>query len=87
VLYRWEAGELDCTIDFVISNHLPSDDSHLCVLLKRLNIPFHHLPTSKLDRATSDEPRDQERAILEIAKNTDLLVLARYMQVRVPARL
>jgi len=79
LLNRWELGKLDCRIQFVASNHPQSE-----VVLHRLarfNIPFVKLPTSPDDKASPDQPRKQEQALLQLAKDTDFLVLARYMQV------
>lgn len=41
--------------------------------LERHGIPYYHLPTTKEDK--------REGEILEIVRDTDFLVLARYMQV------
>jgi formyltetrahydrofolate deformylase len=73
ILYRWRIGELPMTITAIVSNH-PNDAFAKADLN---NIPFHHLPISK------DTKAEQEKKLLEIidSTQTDLVVLARYMQV------
>lgn len=72
LLYRHHTGELAMDITAIVSNHLD---------LKRLadahNIPFIHLPI------TPETKEEQESRLLEIIAQTgsDLVVLARYMQV------
>jgi len=69
ILYLWQAGELKVDIPFVLSNS-PSHKK----TVEQYGIPFHFVPANKDDR--------QENKILElVSKNTDFLVLARYMLV------
>ncbi|ABD89689.1 formyltetrahydrofolate deformylase [Rhodopseudomonas palustris] len=73
LLYRWRTGELEMTPTAVISNH-PRDTYEG---LDFGEVPFHYLPVSKETR------RQQETAISGVIAHTktDLVVLARYMQV------
>jgi len=79
LLYRLETGKLDCEIKFVASNHPQPED--VLTRLARNGIPYFYLPTSLDDRATADALSKQEHKLLELAQDTDVLVLARYMQV------
>lgn len=73
LLYRWRTGEITMDVAGIISNHPRETFSHLAFG----DIPFHHLPVTK------DTKRAQEQAILATiaAANTELVVLARYMQI------
>jgi formyltetrahydrofolate deformylase len=75
LLYRYRIGAMPMEVTAIVSNHLdlkPLADWH--------DIPYHHLPVSK------DTKQDQEAALLKIIEdtNTDLIVLARYMQILTP---
>lgn len=72
ILYRTRKGEFNIEIAAVISNH---DD--LRTLVEREGIRFEHLPV------TRESKPDQEQKIIEIMRETDteLVVLARYMQI------
>jgi formyltetrahydrofolate deformylase len=74
LLWRWRSGELGAEIACVISNH-PDHAAQV----ESLGLPFHHVPVSSGDRPAA------ERRALELLEGTDLLVLARYMQVLSPA--
>ena len=73
ILYRWRTGELAMIPTAIVSNHpraaYPGLDFG--------EIPFHHLPVTKETR------REQENAIWDLVgqTKTDLVVLARYMQI------
>ncbi|WP_346427849.1 formyltetrahydrofolate deformylase [Halomonas sp. NO4] len=75
LLYRQRTGEIKMTIPAIVSNHTD---------LKRLadwyEIPFHHLPI------TPETKQEQERALLALIEETrtELVVLARYMQILSP---
>lgn len=73
LLYRWRIGELPMSVSAIVSNH-PID-----AFAKHdfQDIPFHHLPVTK------DTKEAQEKKLLKLIEdtNTDLVVLARYMQV------
>jgi len=73
LLYRWRIGELWMDIAGVISNHAIETYANLDLR----DVPFHHLPVTK------DTKAQQEARVLEIVAETgtDLVVLARYMQV------
>src|SRR5260370_29270654 len=75
LLWRWEAGELDAQIPLVISNH-----GDLAQKVEAHGIPFHHLPVTK--RSKAEQEVKVERLLRE--HNTDLVVLARYMQILSP---
>ena len=72
LLYRHRTGELKMDITTVISNH-----ADLRPMVEAHNIPFVWLPV------TPETKQSQEQQLLEIvsATNSDLVVLARYMQV------
>ncbi|GGE13017.1 formyltetrahydrofolate deformylase [Aureimonas endophytica] len=72
ILYRWRIGALPIDIVGVVSNHLDYQK-----LVVNHDIPFHHQPVTK-----ENKPQAEAR-ILEIATGagTELIVLARYMQV------
>ncbi len=72
LLYRYHKGELPIEITAIVSNH-----KDLRPMAEREGIRFVHLPVTK------ENKREQELALLDIVKETktDLVVLARYMQV------
>jgi len=72
LLYRYRTGKIAMEIPAIVSNHpdlKPLADFH--------SIPFHHLPV------TSDTKPEQEAKLMELVEETgtELVVLARYMQV------
>jgi formyltetrahydrofolate deformylase len=73
ILYRWRIGELPMDITAIVSNHPRETYAHLDFA----DIPFHHLPVTKETKPA------QEEALWSLVKDTrtDLVVLARYMQV------
>jgi len=73
ILYRWRTSELAMIPTAIVSNH-PRD---AYAGLDFGEIPFHHLPVTKETR------REQESAIWDLVgqTRTDLVVLARYMQI------
>jgi len=73
ILYRWRTGELAMIPTAIVSNH----PRETYAGLDFGDIPFHHLPVTK---GTKDE---QEAAIWNLVgtTRTDLVVLARYMQI------
>lgn len=69
LLYLWKSGELKVAIPFVISNHQGHRE-----LVAQYGIPFHFISARAQDR--------KEGEILSLAKkDSDFLVLARYMLV------
>jgi formyltetrahydrofolate deformylase len=73
ILYRWRTGELAMIPTAVVSNH----PRETYAGLDFSGIPFHHLPVTK------ETKRAQEEAIFDLVQQTrtDLVVLARYMQI------
>ena len=74
LLYRWRIGELAMEPTAVVSNHAQAVHNGG---LQLGDVPFHHLPVSA---ATKDE---QEAKLWQLIQQTgtELVVLARYMQV------
>jgi formyltetrahydrofolate deformylase len=74
LLWRWRRGELPMDVRMVVSNH-----PDLGASVEGFGVPFHHVPTPADGRA------DAEARVLELLdQGTDLVVLARYMQVLSP---
>lgn len=73
ILYRWRIGELPMDIAGVIANHPRATYRHLDLD----GIPFHYLPVDRNSRADQEGVLD---ALIE-QSGTDLVVLARYMQI------
>src|ERR1700749_19973 len=73
ILYRWRTGELELIPTAIVSNH----PRETFAGLDFGEIPFHHLPVTK------ETKRAQEDAIWKLVGDTatDLVVLARYMQI------
>lgn len=61
---------MKCLFD---SNHDRCANSHVMRFLERHEVPYHYLNTTIDDKNEGD--------ILNVVKDTDFLVLARYMQV------
>lgn len=76
LLYRWRMGELRMKISAVVSNH-----PDLAPLAEAAGIPFHHLQVNAANRS------EQEARLVELIDSTgsELVVLARYMQILSPA--
>ncbi len=73
LLYRWRTGELAMQIVGIIANHPREIYTHLDFH----GLPFHYFPVSR-DNKLEQEAKIWERIQRE---QTDLVVLARYMQV------
>ncbi len=73
LLYRWRTGELAMIPTAIVSNHPRETFKHLDFG----DIPFHYLPV------TAATKREQEDAVWRLVQETqtDLVVLARYMQI------
>ncbi len=73
LLYRWRRAELPMTLSAVVSNHAADTYAHLDLT----GVPFHHLPV------TRETKMEQEAALWRLIQETEteLVVLARYMQV------
>ncbi|XP_027360075.1 formyltetrahydrofolate deformylase 1, mitochondrial-like isoform X2 [Abrus precatorius] len=72
-LHGWQDGRLPVDITCVISNHDRGPESEVIRFLEMHGTPYHYL------RTTTENKREGE--ILELVRNTDFLVLARYMQI------
>ena len=70
VLYRWRIGELAMEIAGIVANHPRDTYQHLDFD----GIPFHYLPAGTVDK-------DARLLALIEQSRTDLVVLARYMQI------
>lgn len=76
LLFRFKSGLLPVEIRAIISNH-----ADFYQLAASYNIPFHHFPLAA--GASDDAKRAQEQKCLDVinANETELVVLARYMQI------
>jgi formyltetrahydrofolate deformylase len=76
LLVRCDEGALPAAVSFVAGNH----DGPAAAAARRFDVPFHHLPVSDANRP------DQEAAIVDLVESngTDLLVMAKYMQILSP---
>lgn len=75
LLYRHHAGELRCEVPLILSNHpdaKPLADFH--------GIPYYYIPVTKEKKAEAEA----EQLELLAKHQTDLVVLARYMQILSP---
>jgi formyltetrahydrofolate deformylase len=72
LLYRHRTGTLDMTVTAIVSNH-----QTLAYLADWHHIPYHYLEVTSQTKAT------QEQRLLDLVQQTDteLVVLARYMQI------
>ncbi|MGB0660840.1 MAG: formyltetrahydrofolate deformylase [Mangrovicoccus sp.] len=75
LLYRWRIGALPVDIVGVVSNHLTYQK-----LVVNHDIPFHHIEVTK---DTKPEAEARLKRLVEQSE-TDLMVLARYMQILSP---
>ncbi len=75
LLYRYQAGELNCNLSMIISNHQEAR-----ALAEFHNVPFHYLPVEAGNRAQVE----QQQLKLLAAASVDMVVLARYMQIVSP---
>ena len=73
LIWRWRQGELPMDISAVVSNHPEASFPHTDLK----GIAFHHLPV------TPETKADQEARLRDLiaATGTDLVILARYMQI------
>ena len=72
LLYRYRIGALPMTVTAIVSNHPDAKP-----LADAAGVPYHHIPV------TRDTKPEAEAQLLDLFGNTgsDLIVLARYMQV------
>jgi formyltetrahydrofolate deformylase len=73
LLYRWRTGELPMDITAIVANHPRETYANIDFS----GLRFHHLPMTRQTKM------EQEAELWDLvrATNTDLVVLARYMQV------
>ena len=73
LLYRWRIGELPIEITGIVSNWPAETYAHLDMA----DLPFHYLPVTKETKA------EQEAKLYALVEETgtELVVLARYMQI------
>ena len=73
LLYRWRIGELNMDIAAIVANHPREAYAHHDFE----GIPFHYLPVTKQTKM------EQETQLWELIRSTrtDVVVLARYMQI------
>ena len=79
LLYRWRIDELPMQVTAIVSNHPRELIGHVDLG----DLPFHHLPLKAGDAAAKAE---QEQMLLRLIEETgtELVVLARYMQILSP---
>jgi formyltetrahydrofolate deformylase len=75
LLYRQQAGELDCAIPLIVSNHTAA-----APLAGFYGAEFRHVPVNAGEKAAATE---EQLRLLRDAR-IDLVVLARYMQILPP---
>ncbi|HLR55094.1 MAG TPA: formyltetrahydrofolate deformylase [Pseudogracilibacillus sp.] len=75
LLWEWRSGDLDTSIELVISNHETARE-----VVESFGIPFFYIPASKENR----QEVENEQIKLMKQYNIDLLILARYMQILTP---
>jgi formyltetrahydrofolate deformylase len=75
LLYRWRAGELECEIPVILSNHREVE-----TLAAFYGVPFEHVPMIAEKRAEAEARQLELLSRHEI----ELVVLARYMQILSP---
>ena len=72
LLYRWKAGELECQIGLIVSNHRAAEE-----LAGFYGVPFAHTPMI----AETRRETEQKQLDLLAREGIELVVLARYMQI------
>lgn len=75
LLSRFNSGELDVEIPFILSNH-----KDLQNISEQFQIPFFHIPVTKENKV---EAENKQLALLK-EHEIDFIVLARYMQIIAP---
>jgi formyltetrahydrofolate deformylase len=76
LLHRWRAGELECEIPLLVSNHREAEK-----LAGFYGVAFEHVPVTAETKAAAEA---RELALLD-RHEIELVVLARYMQILSPA--
>jgi len=72
LLFRWQTGSLPVDVTAVVSNH-----EDFRALTESYRLPFHYIPVTAATKPTAEA----ELASLVEDTRTELIVLARYMQV------
>jgi formyltetrahydrofolate deformylase len=73
LLYRWRIGELPMIISGIVSNHPRETFSNVDLD----DVPFHYIPVNN-----TNKPEQEEKLWQLISETgTDMVVLARYMQI------
>lgn len=70
LLWRFARGELPCEVTMVVSNHPDQREA-----VENFGIPYHYVPVD------GDKPAAEARMLEILDGQTDLVVLARYMQI------
>lgn len=73
LLWRWKRGDLETEISMVISNHPDLRQS-----VENFDVPFHHVPVGPTLR---DKVHAEDRMFELMDGQSDIIVLARYMQI------
>ena len=68
LLYQWKSNELNVSIDSIVSNH-----NEYAALADWYGVPFHYIP--------SESKHLSEEQIIATTQTTDMLIMARYMQI------
>lgn len=71
LLWRHKRGELHADVTAVIANHPDHEAS-----VREFGVPFHHVPITRETKVEAEE-----RALALLGDSTELVVLARYMQI------
>jgi len=71
LLWRWSRGQLPIDITQVISNHPTTEKA-----VRDFGVTFHHVPVTAGDKAVAEQ-----RILDLLGDDTDLVILARYMQI------
>ena len=75
LLYRWRAGELECEIPVIVSNHREVE-----TLAAFYGVPFEHIEVT----STTRDQAERRQLELLARHEVELVVLARYMQILSP---
>jgi formyltetrahydrofolate deformylase len=70
LLWRWTRDEIPMDVGMVVSNHPVLKES-----VEHFGVPFHYMPVNKENKAEAEEQ------ILDLVKDSNFAVLARYMQI------
>lgn len=71
LLWLWKQKKLFADIPMVVSNH-----PDLCEAVESFGIPYHFIPVNRENKAQAES-----QVLQFMAEKTDLVVLARYMQI------